>query len=145
MSEHKYPSAFELLSVDELDEYRGKGYFYKHKVTGCEVYHVQNDDEVNVFSFNFRTPPEDSSGVAHILEHSVLCGSRNFPVKDPFLSMMKGSVNTFLNAMTYPDKTLYPAASVLEKDYFNLMDVYGDAVFFSSAQERGFPSGGTSS
>jgi presequence protease len=138
MSEHKYPSAFELLSVDELDEYRGKGYYYKHKVTGCEVYHVQNDDEENVFSFNFRTPPDDSSGVAHILEHSVLCGSRKFPVKDPFLSMMKGSVNTFLNAMTYPDKTLYPAASVLEKDFFNLMDVYGDAVFFPQLKEEVF-------
>lgn len=138
MSEQKYPSAFELLSVDELDEYRGKGYFYKHKATGCEIYHVHNDDEENVFSFNFRTPPSDSSGVAHILEHSVLCGSRNFPVKDPFLSMMKGSVNTFLNAMTYPDKTLYPAASVLEKDFFNLMDVYGDAVFFPQLKEEVF-------
>ncbi|MDC7242004.1 MAG: insulinase family protein, partial [Spirochaetales bacterium] len=138
MSRQTAPSAFELISVDRLDEYRGDGYFYRHKATGCEIYHVHNDDEENVFSFNFRTPPTDSTGVAHILEHSVLCGSRNFPVKDPFLSMMKGSVNTFLNAMTYPDKTLYPAASVLEKDFFNLMDVYGDAVFFPLIPEEVF-------
>ncbi|MDC7234882.1 MAG: insulinase family protein [Spirochaetales bacterium] len=138
MSDKICPPAFELISTDELEEYRGKGYYFKHKATGCEIYHVHNDDEENVFSFNFRTPPADSSGVAHILEHSVLCGSRNFPVKDPFLSMMKGSVNTFLNAMTYPDKTLYPAASVLEKDFFNLMAVYGDAVFFPMLKEEVF-------
>ncbi len=138
MSNQTTPSAFELISVDKLDEYRGEGTLFRHKATGCEIYHVSNDDEENVFSFNFRTPPSDSSGVAHILEHSVLCGSKNFPVKDPFLSMMKGSVNTFLNAMTYPDKTLYPAASVLEKDFFNLMDVYGDAVFFPLIPEEVF-------
>ncbi len=134
----EYPESFRLISTDELDEYRGKGFLFEHIPTGCEIYHVHNDDEENMFSFNFRTPPEDSSGVAHILEHSVLCGSRNFPVKDPFLSMMKGSVNTFLNAMTYPDKTLYPSASVLEKDYFNLMHVYGDAVFFPLLKEEVF-------
>ena len=132
------PEAFRLVSTDELEEYRGKGYLFEHIPTGCQIYHVYNDDKENMFSFNFRTPPEDSSGVAHILEHSVLCGSRSFPVKDPFLSMMKGSVNTFLNAMTYPDKTLYPSASVLEKDYFNLMHVYGDAVFFPLLKKEVF-------
>ena len=134
----EYPDTFRLISTDDLEEYRGRGYLFEHIATGCQVYHVHNDDHENLFSFNFRTPPEDSSGVAHILEHSVLCGSRNFPVKDPFVSMMKGSVNTFLNAMTYPDKTLYPSASVLEKDYFNLMHVYGDAVFFPLLKKEVF-------
>ncbi len=134
----EYPDTFRLISTDELEEYRGRGYLFEHIATGCQIYHVHNDDQENLFSFNFRTPPEDSSGVAHILEHSVLCGSRNFPVKDPFVSMMKGSVNTFLNAMTYPDKTLYPSASVLEKDYFNLMHVYGDAVFFPLLKKEVF-------
>jgi len=138
MSAPNYPPAYRLISTDELDEYRGKGYLFEHIKTGCQIYHVHNDDEENLFSFNFRTPPSDSTGVAHILEHSVLCGSRHFPVKDPFLSMMKGSVNTFLNAMTYPDKTLYPAASILEQDFFNLMDVYGDAVFFPNLKEEVF-------
>jgi Zn-dependent M16 (insulinase) family peptidase len=138
MSKPNYPASFKHISTDELDEYRGQGYLFEHIQSGCQIYHVLNDDEENLFSFNFRTPPADSSGVAHILEHSVLCGSKKFPVKDPFLSMMKGSVNTFLNAMTYPDKTLYPAASVLEKDYFNLMDVYGDAVFFPNLNEEVF-------
>lgn len=134
----KHPDSYTLISTDDLKEYRGKGLLFEHKKTGCQIYHVFNDDEENLFSFAFRTPPKDSTGVAHILEHSVLCGSKNFPVKDPFLSMMKGSVNTFLNAMTYPDKTLYPAASVLEKDFFNLMDVYGDAVFFPRLNEEVF-------
>jgi Zn-dependent M16 (insulinase) family peptidase len=138
MSKTNDPSGYKLISIDDLDEYRGRGYLFEHIKTACQIYHVHNDDEENLFSFNFRTPPSDSSGVAHILEHSVLCGSKKFPVKDPFLSMMKGSVNTFLNAMTYPDKTLYPAASVLEKDFFNLMDVYGDAVFFPNLNEEVF-------
>ncbi len=135
---NEIPGGFKLAGRDDLREYRGEGFFFIHEKTGCQIYHVYNDDEENLFSFNFRTPPRDSCGVAHILEHSVLCGSRKFPVKDPFLSMMKGSVNTFLNAMTYPDKTLYPAASVLEEDYFNLMDVYGDAVFFPLLTEEIF-------
>ena len=138
MSAINYPDTYTLVSTDDLKEYRGNGLLFEHKKTGCQIYHVLNDDEENLFSFSFRTPPKDSTGVAHILEHSVLCGSKNFPVKDPFLSMMKGSVNTFLNAMTYPDKTLYPAASVLEKDFFNLMDVYGDAVFFPRLNEEVF-------
>ena len=88
-----------------------------------------NDDENKVFYIGFRTPPKDSTGVAHILEHSVLCGSLNFPVKDPFVELVKGSLNTFLNAMTYPDKTVYPVASCNDKDFKNLVHVYLDAAF----------------
>ncbi len=131
-------TGFKLIEKRKLEEYRGQGLLFEHIQTGCQVFHLHNKDEENLFSFSFRTPPKDSTGVAHILEHSVLCGSRRFPVKDPFLSMMKGSVNTFLNAMTYPDKTLYPAATVLEKDFFNLMLVYGDAVFFPTLKEEVF-------
>jgi Zn-dependent M16 (insulinase) family peptidase len=131
-------SQFEVLSVDNLDEYRSTAVHLKHIKTGCRVYKIINDDEENLFSFTFRTPPSDNTGVAHILEHTVLCGSEHFPVKDPFLSLAKGSMNTFLNAMTFPDKTMYPAASVVEQDYFNLMDVYGDAVFFPLLKEHMF-------
>ena len=90
----------------------------------------RNDDDNKVFSISFRTPPEDSTGLPHILEHSVLCGSRKFPSKEPFVELVKGSLNTFLNAMTFPDKTMYPIASKNEKDFINLMDVYLDAVFY---------------
>jgi hypothetical protein len=93
-------------------------------------FHLACEDPENLFAFAFRTPPPDDSGVAHILEHSVLCGSRRFPVKDPFVVLLKSSLQTFLNAFTFPDKTVYPAASQLEKDYFHLLEVYGDAVFF---------------
>ncbi len=85
---------------------------------------------IKTFSISFRTPPKDSTGVAHILEHSVLCGSEKYPVKDPFIELAKGSLNTFLNAMTFSDKTMYPVASVNEQDFHNLMDVYLDAVFY---------------
>ena len=91
---------------------------------------LENDDENKVFNIAFRTPPADSTGVAHILEHSVLCGSQKFPLKDPFVELVKGSLNTFLNAMTYPDKTMYPVASCNDADFKNLMHVYLDAVFF---------------
>jgi len=121
---------FTVTAVDELEEYHGRGIRLRHETTGMDVYHVHNDDPENLFAFGFKTPPTDSTGVAHILEHTVLSGSKNYPVKDPFLALMKGSVNTFLNAMTYPDKTVYPAASTVRKDYYNLMAVYGDAVFF---------------
>ena len=90
---------------------------------------LSNDDDNKVFYIGFRTTPDNSTGVAHIMEHSVLCGSRKFPVKDPFVELVKGSLNTFLNAMTYPDKTLYPVASCNDKDFQNLMDVYLDSVF----------------
>ncbi|HHU35963.1 MAG TPA: hypothetical protein GXZ47_01905 [Treponema sp.] len=121
---------FDIISVQDLPELESKGVFARHRETGCEVYHMVNEDEENLFSYSFMTPPADSTGVAHILEHSVLCGSKNYPLKDPFLLLAKQSVKTFLNAMTFPDKTVYPASSMVEADYFNLMSVYGDAVFF---------------
>ena len=121
---------YTVTAIDDLEEYHGKGIRLSHNVTGMDVYHVFNDDPENLFAFGFKTPPTDDTGVAHILEHTVLSGSKNYPVKDPFLALMRGSVNTFLNAMTYPDKTVYPAATTVKRDYFNLMSVYGDAVFF---------------
>ena len=121
---------FDVVSTHELPEYRSIGRLLRHENTGAEVFHLFNDDPENLFSFGFRTLPEDSTGVAHILEHTVLCGSKSFPLKDPFLLLMKGSLQTFLNAMTFPDKTVYPASSTVEQDLFNIMRVYGDAVFF---------------
>ena len=121
---------FTVTNIDSLEEYHGSGIHLQHDLTGLEVYHLYNEDRENLFAFAFKTPPADDTGVAHILEHTVLSGSRHYPVKDPFLALMQGSVNTFLNAMTYPDKTVYPAASTVKKDYYNIMSVYADAVFF---------------
>ncbi|MCF0127366.1 MAG: insulinase family protein [Pseudobutyrivibrio sp.] len=104
------------------------GFIFEHKKTKARVSFISNDDYNKVFSIGFRTPPKDSTGVAHIIEHTVLCGSKKYPVKDPFVELVKGSLNTFLNAMTYPDKTVYPVASTNDQDFFNLMDVYMDAV-----------------
>ena len=129
---------FNIISKTALDEMQAEGILAQHCETGLEVYHIHNDDSENLFAFAFMTPPENSSGVAHILEHSVLCGSKNYPLKDPFLILSKQSVKTFLNAMTFPDKTVYPASSILEKDYFNLMSVYGDAVFFPLLKRETF-------
>ncbi len=129
---------FTLKSVSDQKEYKGIGYTFKHNKTGLELFHLHNDDSENLFSFSFKTPAYDNSGVAHILEHSVLSGSRKYPVKDPFMALMKGSMNTFLNAMTYPEKTVYPAASPVEKDYFNMMSVYADAVFFPLLKKEVF-------
>ena len=129
---------FVLKSITDLEEYRGKGYTFEHGRTGLQLFHLFNDDEDNLFSFAFKTPVSDDTGVAHILEHSVLSGSRNYPVKDPFMALIKGSMNTFINAMTYPDKTIYPASSPVEKDYFNIMGVYADAVFFPLLKEEVF-------
>jgi Zn-dependent M16 (insulinase) family peptidase len=120
--------SFEILDVVDLTELDAKGIWARHK-TGAELFHVYNDSSENLFAFAFATPPEDSSGAAHILEHSVLCGSERYPLKDAFIVLAQGSLQTFLNAWTFPDKTVYPASSVNEKDYFNLMSVYGDAVF----------------
>jgi presequence protease len=131
-------AAYEVLSEHDLPEYRCRGLFLRHKKTGCELYRLETEDEENVFAFAFRTRPSDGSGVAHIVEHSVLCGSERFPVKDSFLVMARRSLATFMNAFTYPDKTVYPAASAVEADYFNLMDVYGDAVFFPRLTEGTF-------
>ena len=121
---------FEIIGISDLPEMNATGIYARHELTGLEVYHILDDDEENLFAYAFMTPPEDSTGVAHILEHSVLCGSEHYPLKDPFLVLAKQSVKTFLNAMTFPDKTVYPASSMVEADYFNLMSVYGDAVFF---------------
>ncbi|HTM77056.1 MAG TPA: insulinase family protein, partial [Devosia sp.] len=111
---------------------------YRHKKTGAEVLSLVNDDENKVFGITFKTPPTDSTGIAHILEHSVLCGSRKYPVKKPFVELIKGSLNTFLNAMTFPDKTAYPVASQNLQDFYNLVDVYLDAVFFPLISEDTF-------
>lgn len=108
---------------------------YKHKKTGAEIMSVSNDDENKVFGVVFRTPPKDSTGIPHILEHSVLCGSRKYPLKEPFVELLKGSLHTFLNAFTYPDRTCYPVASTNTKDFYNLVDVYLDAVFFPRCVE----------
>jgi Zn-dependent M16 (insulinase) family peptidase len=121
---------FRILRTWEMDEYRSRVTHCLHEKSGCELLHMGNEDPENLFSFNFRTPPPDNSGLTHILEHSVLGGSRRFPLKDPFVLLLKSSLNTFLNAMTFPDRTLYPASSTVEKDFYNLMEVYGDAVFF---------------
>ena len=121
---------YEVVEKREIKDINSVTYLCKHKKTGARVALVENDDENKVFYIGFRTPPKDSTGVAHILEHSVLCGSREFPVKDPFVELVKGSLNTFLNAMTYPDKTMYPVASCNDKDFQNLMHVYLDAVFY---------------
>jgi presequence protease len=120
---------FTILSEVSLSEYRSTGIRAIHEASGCELFHMRNDDHENLFSFVFKTLPTNSTGVAHILEHAVLCGSERYPVKDPFVMLMRGSLNTFVNAMTYPDKTVYPASSTVRQDLFNIMQVYGDAVF----------------
>ena len=122
-------SAYQVEEVRDVKELNSRGAVLRHRKTGARVFLLSNDDKNKVFSIGFRTPPKDSTGVPHILEHSVLCGSEKLPVKDPFVELVKGSLNTFLNAMTYPDKTVYPVASCNEKDFQNLMDVYMDAVF----------------
>ena len=121
---------YDLLQQRTLQDLDSEGYLLRHKKSGAHVLLMENQDENKVFSIGFRTPTKDSTGVPHILEHSVLCGSKNFPVKDPFVELAKGSLNTFLNAMTYPDKTVYPVASCNEKDFQNLMHIYMDAVLY---------------
>ena len=121
--------AYEIVEKRQIADLDSASYLLRHKKTGARVALLSNDDENKVFFIGFRTPPTDSTGVAHILEHSVLCGSDKYPVKDPFVELVKGSLNTFLNAMTYPDKTVYPLASCNDTDFKNLMDVYLDAVF----------------
>lgn len=123
-------NTYETIEAREIKDLNSYGRILKHKRTGAKIVLLENDDENKVFYIGFRTPPTDSTGVAHILEHSVLCGSKAFPAKDPFVELAKGSLNTFLNAMTYPDKTVYPVASCNDKDFQNLMHVYLDAVFY---------------
>ena len=120
---------FDLLRDEYISELNTQTLYYRHR-TGCELVSLINDDENKVFGITFRTPPSDSTGIAHILEHAVLCGSRKYPVKEPFVELIKGSLNTFLNAFTYPDKTCYPVASTNLRDFYNLIDVYLDAVFY---------------
>ncbi|MBD5508311.1 MAG: insulinase family protein [Lachnospiraceae bacterium] len=121
--------AYTVLKKQEIGELKSEGYLLRHNRTGAHVALLENDDDNKVFCIGFRTPPKDSTGVAHIIEHTVLCGSEKYPIKDPFIELAKGSLNTFLNAMTYPDKTIYPVASCNGQDFQNLMDVYLDAVF----------------
>ncbi|MEG2700237.1 MAG: insulinase family protein, partial [Hungatella sp.] len=121
-------AAYQQLDEKRMEEINSIGTVLEHKKSGAKLFLISNEDENKVFSIGFRTPPSDNTGVPHILEHSVLCGSKKFPVKDPFVELVKGSLNTFLNAMTYPDKTVYPVASCNDKDFQNLMNVYLDAV-----------------
>lgn len=121
---------YEVISKRRMEDLNSESYLLRHKKTGARVALLSNDDENKVFNIAFRTPPVNSTGVPHILEHSVLCGSKDFPIKDPFVELIKGSLNTFLNAMTYPDKTMYPVASCNDVDFQNLMHVYLDAVFY---------------
>ncbi|MCL2609526.1 MAG: insulinase family protein, partial [Treponema sp.] len=125
----KLANGFCILDIVDLAEIGSTGIWARHEASGAEVFHILNDDSENLFSFAFATAPEDDTGVAHILEHIVLCGSKNYPLKDVFLELYQGSLQTSLNAMTSPDKTYYPASSINEHDYFNLMSIYGDAVF----------------
>ncbi len=122
-------TAYEVIGRHPLPDLNSEGILLRHKKSGARIAVITNDDENKVFYIGFRTPPEDSTGVPHIIEHTVLCGSDKYPVKDPFVELVKGSLNTFLNAMTYPDKTIYPVASCNDADFQNLMDVYMDAVF----------------
>jgi len=126
----KMYNGFKLLEESTINEINSKALLFQHEETGARLLKLENEDDNKVFSIAFRTPPKNSTGVAHILEHSVLCGSRKFPTKEPFVELIKGSLNTFLNAMTFADKTMYPVASRNKKDFFNLMDVYLDAVFY---------------
>lgn len=132
----KRVGAYDLLEQEAIPELSAVGYIYRHRKTRARVVVISNEDTNKVFTIGFRTPPHDDTGVPHIMEHSVLCGSRKFPAKDPFVELAKGSLNTFLNAMTYSDKTVYPIASYNDKDFQNLMDVYLDAVFHPNIYRR---------
>lgn len=130
MKKNESYRGFEVLDVFPVQYNDSQAVYLRHKKSGLEVLHLLNSDEENLFAFCFRTPPSDSTGAAHILEHSVLCGSRNFPAKDPFLQLRNQSISTYLNAYTAKDRTVYPASSLVKADYFTLMSVYADAVFF---------------
>ena len=121
-------NGFKVLETETISDIASEGTIFEHEKSGARLLFLKNEDDNKVFSISFRTPPKDSTGVPHILEHSVLCGSKKFPAKEPFVELAKGSLNTFLNAFTFPDKTMYPVASRNEKDFDNLIDVYMDAV-----------------
>lgn len=129
---------FKLVEIEKLSEYDSYGLLYKHEATAMEVYHVLNDDNELFFSYIFETIPSDNTGVAHIIEHSVLAGSKKYPLRDPFMQLQKSSASTFMNALTYPTKTLYPAASPLKKDFDNIFSLYTDAVFAPLLREETF-------
>ncbi len=128
--------SFTLQKEEQIPEINATAKLFVHDKTGARLMSVTNDDENKVFGITFRTPPKSSNGIAHIMEHSVLCGSRKYPVKQPFIELAKGSLNTFLNAFTYPDKTCYPVASQNLQDFYNLIDVYLDSVFYPLIPER---------
>lgn len=130
LEENKIYSGFRLFKITPIKEINGTSYEFTHEKSGARLLYLATDDDNKVFSISFRTTPTDDTGIAHITEHSVLCGSRKYPLKEPFVELVKGSLNTFLNAMTYPDKTMYPVASQNDVDFQNLMDVYLDAVFY---------------
>lgn len=127
---------FLLQKIEEMREVHSTAYLFLHEKSGARLLYLKNSDHNKVFNIAFKTPPDNDCGTAHILEHSVLCGSRKYEAKDPFNELAKGSLNTFLNALTYADKTMYPVASCNEKDFHNLMDVYLDAVFFPKIYEK---------
>ena len=129
---------FTLVEERSMAEVNGTARFYRHNATGAQIVSVTNDDENKVFGVTFRTPPKNSTGVAHILEHSVLCGSKKYPTKEPFLVLLQSSLQSFLNAFTFPDKTCYPVASANLQDFYNLIDVYIDAVFHPIISENIF-------
>ncbi len=129
---------FELIRDETIQEINSRARLYRHLTSGAQLLSLENDDENKVFGITFRTPPGNSTGVAHIMEHSVLCGSRKYPVKEPFVELVKGSLNTFLNAFTYPDKTCYPVASQNVQDFYNLIDVYLDAVLYPNLTRHTF-------
>ena len=131
-------TGFKLIQKETIEELNSLALVFEHEKNGAQVMVMENDDDNKVFSATFRTPPKNDRGVAHIMEHSVLCGSKKYPVKEPFMEMVKGSLQTFLNAMTYPDKTMYPVASRNAKDFRNLMSVYLDAVFYPNITEEIF-------
>jgi len=124
-----FPKEYTLIKEDVIEEIEATGYLLHHKKSQAHLFLIEADDSNKVFDIAFKTVPQDDTGVAHIMEHSVLCGSERYPLKDPFIELAKGSLNTFLNAMTYPEKTMYPVASTNQKDFMNLMSVYMDAVF----------------
>lgn len=134
----KFYRDFEILSIREIPDCNSTGIHLKHKTNGLEIYHLLNDDKENLCSFSFRTPSENSTGVAHIIEHSSLCGSEKYPLKDPFIHLENQSLNTYLNALTGCDHTMYPVSSIIEEDYFNLVSVYADSVFFPNLKKEAF-------
>lgn len=127
---------FKLIKTENVDDINSLCHVFIHEKSGARLFYAKNNDKNKVFFISFKTPPENDCGTAHIMEHSVLCGSEKYPLKDPFNELEKGSLNTYLNALTYSDKTMYPVASVNDKDFDNLVRVYADAVFKPNVLEE---------